>query len=346
MLCPMVDKNPLPLWPRMLLSWRLLVALTAVVMAPLQAAAQTPPPPTCQELILDGGFEAGTSWLLEVTPWQGAIVGEGAHSGQQAVFIGLRPEDENVESHSLIQQRVALPAEAATITLSLWLRAPAEADDGDRHYVLFLSEQAELVAVPLFSRITGDEWQEQVFDITALAGQTLDLQIGVSNNGSDQRAALLVDDVSIIACQAAAPGAETPVAPTPTATPSPTSTPELTATAQASQTPTATATAQAGQTPTATATPSATATQRRLATPTPTPPARPPTTSVAQATRVVQRTPTPTNTPTPTVVFDVEPPPQQLPLLESQAAPILIATLLSSVVILAVLAVNTRRPPR
>jgi hypothetical protein len=299
---------------------------------PPLASAQAPLPPRCQELVQDGGFEAGDQWLLDVTPWQAAIVAEGARSGSQAAFIGLRPEDANVESHSLIQQSIAFPADVGQITLRLWLRPLAAADDGDRNYVLFLSDQGELIAVPFFALATGDAWQEQTFDLTELAGQTLNMQIGVSNNGADPRAALLVDDVAIIAC-AAAQSVETPVTePTTTAT----STSQPTATPQPSPTPTATSEPPATLTPT----PLPQGTAEAPATNTPA------TTRQPEAAVEAQQVVTPTSTPTPFVTFDIARPPRQLPLLDSQAAPILIGTLLSSVVILAVLAVNTRRPGR
>lgn len=332
----MVDKNALTLSTRIMLGWILLATVTAV-MAPLRAHAQTPLPSGCQEIILDGGFEVGDQWLLDVTPWNAAIVAEGARSGQQAAFIGLRPEDENVESHSLIQQSVAFPADAAQISLSVWLRPLAETDDGDRNYVLLLSDEGELIAVPFFSLVSGDAWQEQVFDITELAGQTLNMQIGVSNNGADRRAALLVDDVSITACNAAVQSAETtstePIA-TPSATLEPTSTPSPTVTLPPSLT------------PSATPSPQPTATERILATPTPLATDTPTATRALAPTAVAPLAATATSTPTPVITFDIEPPQRQLPLLDSQAAPILIGTLVSSVIILVVLALNTRRPDR
>lgn len=340
----MSENNPSHGWLQYRFVCGVLMILCALLAAP-SAHAQSPLPSGCQELVTNGSFESTEGWLTDVTSWPGVFTADTVHSGQQAMQLGLASQDANVASHSLVQQSITFPADATQITLRTWLLPVSPADDNDRHYLLFQDLQGQVAAMPFYSVVNGAEWQEQVLDISELAGQQLFLQIGVANDGANAKSALLVDDVSIIACSASSSAADTPtVEPTATETPSPTSTSTETATPLPEPSSTFTATLSTLPQPTATATaPPPTPTRRDLATPTPLPSAAPST-----ATPVPTASPflAPTDTPTVAPRFDIDPPDRSLLLLDSQGAPVLIGALVSSVVVLAVLALYTRRPDR
>lgn len=313
--------------------------VTILFVAPLlvglqvYVSAQTPLPPGCQELVSNGGFEKEGGWLLRITQRPGLIVSDEAHSGSQALFLGLDETTPNEASHSIAQQSMTLPATAQQITLSLWSLVRSPGDANDRNYVLFLSPNGEIAAIPLYTPLSARGWQQFTFDVTDLAGQQLRLQIGVANDGTGSKAAWLVDDVSLLACLP-------PSVSTPTSTPvPPTATPSATPAGALAMPPTATPTT------TPTATPSPEPTAAPTSTPTATPTTRSITTAATapipdRAVAAGQPTSTPTATRTPLDIQIPEPPSS---LLNNEAAPVLLGTLLSSLLILVVMAISLRR---
>lgn len=333
-----------PTWPPVLAGLLTGFWIASILALPARLAqAQTALPPGCQELLVDGGFEAGgQGWQLNLTPWPAAITSDDSHGGANALFAGLSEETANQESNSLAQQRFTVPEDARQITFSLWARVPDQSAPNDFHYALLLSPAGDIVAAPVFGRQSNEDWQQVSADVTAdlldLAGQELRLQVGVSNDGGDPRASWLVDDVSLTTCGEAPAATETPLATAtpaeeatatpaeePAATPQPTDTPAEEPTATAEPAAAASPTAQPSPEPAATQTPTATARP-------PTPTARPTATSL------------PRPTPTPTVMLgNVALPDPPSSLLNSQAAPLLLGVMLAGIVVLIAMAASFRR---
>jgi hypothetical protein len=302
----------------------LLLLLLLGLLAAGPASAQDTLPPGCQELLGNGSFESDGGWLLAVTSWPGQLVDAAAHSGQRSAFVGLAPEEANVASHSIVQQSFTLPAAAEVSRLTLWLQPTGTASGEDRHYVLLQNPDGQIASILLFTILDGAEWQEQSFDLAGFAGQELILQIGVANDGLDGSAAMFIDDVSIISCAAEPVATDTPEpTPTPTETAAPTALP--TATPEPSPPP--------AIPPVAGGTPAPAET--------PTTPAPPPTPTPTAPAQTVAAPATPTATVPP---FDAAGAPAgPMPVLNSQAGPVLVGVLASSVVILSALAFSRRR---
>lgn len=131
----------------------------------------------------------------------------------------MNPAD-NVFSYSSAFQAVQLPTGIQTLTLSLWWYpvstegdlepetsaveettlqavaagvAPASSLTGDRQYVLLTDEQNTVLARLLWTRSDAENWQPATFDLTAFAGNTVRLHVGVYNDGSAGVTALYMD---------------------------------------------------------------------------------------------------------------------------------------------------------
>jgi photosystem II stability/assembly factor-like uncharacterized protein len=214
---------------------------------------------SCEERLADGGFEIGTAWTLPVTAYPAGYSTATVRSGMQSLRAGI-VEGADRFSYSSAAQTVTLPPGVTTATLELWwyplseegalqqraaeaisaasiaeLESPTAPAAGDRQYVLVLDSQGTILEQLLWTRSNAASWQKLSFDLSAYAGQTIRIHMGVFNNGDGQRTAMFVDDVSLVVCTSAPQwriylplilkeSVETPI-PTPTVTPTPTPTP-------------------------------------------------------------------------------------------------------------------------
>ena len=105
---------------------RLLMCLFLVLgMVVMPAVAATPvSAQSCPNLIVDGGFETGGSWVLGPAPVPPQYVTFTKHSGNQSLMFGIT-SGANVESFSSARQTVTIPATATQTTLSFWFYAMA-----------------------------------------------------------------------------------------------------------------------------------------------------------------------------------------------------------------------------
>jgi hypothetical protein len=191
-------------------------------------------PPTCNQVIQNGGFEINASWDIPYTPFPAAYSSERARSGIRSMRAGITNPTENVYSYSTARQTVTVPTNANDYKLNFWLYTQTaetstvhlpqdllsldEQDaltTSDRQMVLILNSGGAIVVRLLVDRLNNQTWREYSFDLAHYAGQTIQIYFGVYNNGSDGVTAMYVDDVSLGTCES-----------TPTATPTATATPE------------------------------------------------------------------------------------------------------------------------
>jgi hypothetical protein len=204
----------------------------------------TPAPGVCQQLIVNGGFEATTAWAMPTTAYPAAYSATRAFSGLRSLRAGVDTTPDRY-SYSDGYQLVTIPASATTATLRAWwfprsvegslVAAQAQTPPptaiiqalvdgnlpqgvlaGDRQYLLILDSNGTILATLLWTRSDAQTWSPLTFDLTPYRGRTIQVRFGVYNDGNSQSTSLHLDDVSLDACP------PNPASPTPTATSTPT----------------------------------------------------------------------------------------------------------------------------
>jgi len=152
--------------------------------------------------VINGGFEDDTGWLIHDTIYKARYSDQIVHHGTRAMRLGIPEGGSDVFSYSSVEQAVTIPAGATSATLSLWYYPQTGGGTGDYGYFL-LRDAGGTWHVLLVVR--GDErrWLSFSRDLSAYAGQTVRLRLGVRNDGAgDGRVmAIWVDDVSLQVCR-------------------------------------------------------------------------------------------------------------------------------------------------
>ncbi len=291
------------------------------------AATPTPSPTptaiagTCRNAVINGDFEAGGSqsaWyeysshsFSLINPYS-AVLPLPPRSGMWAAWLGGETNEVSV-----LSQTVTL-SEALSVNLTYWYQvatneAHTDGISSDLMWIEIRNDPDADIVLARVLTITDEDhsavWLANTADLSALAGQTVQLVLK-STNDAARSTSFFVDDVSLTVCQ------DVGAPPTHTATPTPSATPAHTPTATATLTPSSTVTASA----TATATPSSTLTPTATPTHTGTPTWTP--------TETASLTPTPTATPTYTTTATWTPTPtaSATPTLTSTSTPSLTAS--------------------
>ncbi|MBW7885900.1 MAG: hypothetical protein H3C34_25370, partial [Caldilineaceae bacterium] len=204
-----------------------------VAAAPAQLPALYPTPgPGCFEVIANGSFEqTGVAWVPGSGPRPPEYSSTEVLEGAQAMRLGI-VDLPNVSSDSYVSQDVTLPAGATLIILRFWYWPQYDAAPGPTalQYANIINLfNGQFVAQPLGVQRNDRIWLPMQYDLTAQAGQQIRLTLGVRNDGAGGRAAMYVDNVSIIVCT---------VTPTPSVTATTTGTPPPTPTLTATPIPT------------------------------------------------------------------------------------------------------------
>jgi YVTN family beta-propeller protein len=168
-------------------------------------------PFTCMELVENGGFEDNASWEIGATPRPARYSTERAHSGSRSMLLGLKPNESDVHSFSSVQQTIALPADADSVSLTFWTYPMSDLDSGDRQDCLLLGEEDELIAVLMRDNVNSTTWIRESYDLTAYAGQTVKVYLNAYNDGvGEGLTGFYLDDVSVQACKIKEPPQEPP----------------------------------------------------------------------------------------------------------------------------------------
>jgi len=176
-------------------------------------------PASCNEIIINGGFEDKTSWILPVTEYQSIYTDAPVRNGSWSVRNGIAEALHNTYSYSSAWQTVTLPHDAPYINLRFYLypqtTEPAylslpsdplgmtEANatsSGDAQLVLILNEYGQEIERLLMMRENIDNWLYYSFDLTHYAGRTIKVYFDVYNNGWAGISSMYVDDVSLQVC--------------------------------------------------------------------------------------------------------------------------------------------------
>jgi hypothetical protein len=168
---------------------------------PLVLKNVVPSPPTCEELIENGGFEDDTAWLIGQTPRPARYTTERAHSGGRSVLLGLKPGEEDLLSYSSVQQTMTLPPGAHWVSLNFWVALLSDLDEGDRQECLLLDAEGDWLEVVMRGNADAADWASVSYDLSAYAGQTVTLYFNSFNDGDGGGVAgFYLDDVSVEAC--------------------------------------------------------------------------------------------------------------------------------------------------
>ncbi len=190
--------------------------------APAPVATATPPPGViCNELLINGGFEAGNGWRFGDTKLRGHYTSLAAHSGLRSALLGnddyARP---NIRSYSSIQQRVRLPRGYASATLEFWHWNRTDGDPGDYGELVVLDGRTKRTLDILWrSAQPSTQWEYKRFDLSRYLGRDIVIYFNVFNDGGAGRASMLVDDVSLKVCAPVPPTAPPPAPGQPSPTP-------------------------------------------------------------------------------------------------------------------------------
>ncbi|MEZ4831006.1 MAG: hypothetical protein R2873_03210 [Caldilineaceae bacterium] len=193
----------------------LLVLGFLLTTAPTWAQSPTPQPRAgdvpgtaagCNELLINGGFEVenlGWEPFLPGLPAEldAQYVTSPVFAGTRAMKLGLVGATNTALTNG-IQQIVTLPAAANPIVLTMQLLPVHEANPGaDLQFVDIYDAYTDELLVRVWAK-TADSgaWIAQQDPLTSLAGRTVRVSIGVSNDGVGGRTALYIDSISLQAC--------------------------------------------------------------------------------------------------------------------------------------------------
>jgi hypothetical protein len=157
----------------------------------------------CEELICNGDFENQWSWIISNTPRPAYYSTAVVKSGSWSMHLGITDQSD-VYSYSSIYQEVAIPGDAATVTLSFWYYPIChDAFPNDWQTVAIYDPAWEFLAYALPKSCSNSQtWTYRTFDLTPYRGQTVMLYFDVRNDGEGNlKTAMYVDDVSIQVCR-------------------------------------------------------------------------------------------------------------------------------------------------
>jgi hypothetical protein len=157
----------------------------------------------CVELITNGDFESGSGWNMLQGPVAPAYTSDPTFNGSgQAMLLGIL-EGANMASISAIDQVVSLPVDANSIILSLRYYPMYEDSPGpgDLQYVdIYNTMTGQFAGRALGTQANDRAWRIADYDLTMQAGQEVRVVLAVNNDGVEGRSAMVVDNVSILAC--------------------------------------------------------------------------------------------------------------------------------------------------
>ncbi len=179
--------------------------------------------PLCSEQVVNGGFEEDTGWWFPITASRGGYSNQTWRSGARSARLGLLPGAEVMPlanaggpesnllgetapagaTYSTVHQRINIPADAISASLSFWYLPRTEAGAGDWQRAALLRPDDFAMVRQLLRTISHDPaWRYASFDLSALRGQDLILYFEVFNNETTAtgRTAMFVDDVSLYVC--------------------------------------------------------------------------------------------------------------------------------------------------
>jgi hypothetical protein len=173
---------------------------------------------SCEELVLNGGFEIDAAWYLPGTAYPARYSTAQALSGSRSMQVGIVEAAEDEYSYSSAQQVVSIPAGLGSASLRFWLYtlsdepetlaslphsalAPHEVLADDAQYVKLYDDSGGLLKTFWSRRLNDTVWTEYgPYDLAAYAGRSVRLYFGVFNDGDGAPTGMYVDEVTLLVC--------------------------------------------------------------------------------------------------------------------------------------------------
>jgi len=136
------------------------------------------------------------------------------------MFSGIAPKEYNTYCFSVFTQSIYIPTNATSATLDYWIYATTSESinsvplaalptgdifedsalqatlAGDAQYLAIKDANGDLHYI-LWQRADSDGWVELTADLTAYAGQNIELRYGVFNDGEGGVTGMYIDDVTV-----------------------------------------------------------------------------------------------------------------------------------------------------
>lgn len=146
---------------------------------------------TAGQIVVNPGFESGSSPWSATSGVIGSFSGQTAHSGTQYAWL-----DGYGTSHTdTLSQSVTLPAECTVATLKFWLHIDT-AESGSTVYDR-LTTQLGTTTLATYSNVNAASgYVQRTFDVSSFAGQTVTLKYTGTEDASLQTSFVL-DDITI-----------------------------------------------------------------------------------------------------------------------------------------------------
>jgi hypothetical protein len=148
------------------------------------------------ELVANGGFEGGESWVFGDTPVRGDFDTTLAHAGSRSARLGITSGRDRF-SFTSVWQKVTIPAEASQATLTASVYPMSQDQFGDAQNILILNERFRVLQTLSQGLSNSQSWESRSYDLSRWRGQTIYVYFGVVNDGDGRSTAMYVDVVSL-----------------------------------------------------------------------------------------------------------------------------------------------------
>ena len=158
-----------------------------------------------RDRLINGDAEANSGWTLIGAA---SYADELSYHAQQALRLGAA-NGLNQPIDSVAAQTVTIPISATLAQFNLRLYTASRETDlaphsqsvvtGDAQYIGVVLSGTEILSPTLLWTLSNAQaWQRYSFDLSGYAGQTLQLRVGVVNDGQGGQTALYVDNASLV----------------------------------------------------------------------------------------------------------------------------------------------------
>jgi len=147
-------------------------------------------PPSCRNLVINGGFELNSGWYFNNATYDASR----PHSGQRSALVGY-----DSRSYSSVRQTVVIP-EGSRATLRLWVYPMNENQDPDDLQYVWLWDESSADHPLELTTSDAKSWRQGEYDLTDFMGERVTIIVGATNDGDGNLTRVYVDDVELEVC--------------------------------------------------------------------------------------------------------------------------------------------------
>jgi hypothetical protein len=181
----------------------ILMLLTSIIVAGLgtMAVAQQP---DCTNLVTDSSLENGNGWATTSNGTYALLGDYLARTGTKSAHLA------GVDNaNDQLSRALALPADRPAVTLRFWwqINSEEESNEFDGLTVLIADAAGNALrsVLTLGSDSAANQWQQSVVDLSAFAGQSIQLKF-VAQTDETLVTDFFIDDIEVEACAAVSQG--------------------------------------------------------------------------------------------------------------------------------------------